>query len=908
MRIRILNRLFPERKHRHNYNQFLSYLHRSFDVKGLTTQGTFTLDLEQVFVDLALAPQPRQQRASSDPMRPMPATLRQGRHGLWAYITNPQLKQRHLVILGPPGSGKTTLLKYVTLMLAADEKVKREKQVPLNLTPVLLFLRNQAPRIAQDPRFSLLDAVSERLQGVKHDVSPSWVTAEIKKGHALIMLDGLDEVADPVLRQQTVAWVERQMQQFGQNRFLVTSRPFGYYSNPLQNATQLEVRPFTIDQVEQFVHNWYLANEIMSAQRDDPGVRMEAERGGNDLLMRLRQVPVLLEMAVNPLLLTMIATVHRYRSSLPGRRVELYAEISEVFLGKRQQARGMTFDLTPSQKQRVLQVLAYYMMTHNMREIAVDEAALVIEEPLQRVKGPQQEASGVAGEAFLKEIENSSGLLIEREAAVYSFAHLTFQEYMASVHVLDQKLVNALVKWVDDSWWHETIRLYAAQTDATSIIKACLTQPKPSVPALTLAMECLEEAREVRPELRTIFQRLSQSVDHPSPQVRQIAAEVFLMLRLRRMLRIDEKKYVDAMPITHAEYQLFLDETRYQSQYHQPDHWKSYRYEVGNGRTPVAGVRPADAQAFCRWLTARETVGRWQYRLPTAEELAVSAPANGSHVENAAAVGVWFSKEGSFQCAMRDKPGAFASQLTHRFEYDWDLSMSMRRDAVFKQALQLILTRAEQRRYTLLDLDRDLPDVLSPEMQQDLWLVRDRATRDAATDLDEALTAAIGIVNNPNLERARDIDLQPALELAQMLDKDLETAPDQDLARGATQEIVRSVRYATEMAVNREVVMFQELDRALNNALRLTREVETAMQRSLVRARTRLRANLLAEATALLDERARRKASGVTRAGENSRRQLTFLIDLYLDMALLEERIAGNIPALEGFRIVKVRP
>ena len=90
----------------------------------------------------------------------------------------------------------------------------------------------------------------------------------------------------------------------------------------------------------------------MSAQRDDPGVRMTAQEGGDDLLQRLRKTPALSDLAVNPLLLTMIATVHRYRSSLLGRRVELYAEICEVFLGKRQQARGMELDLTPSASNR----------------------------------------------------------------------------------------------------------------------------------------------------------------------------------------------------------------------------------------------------------------------------------------------------------------------------------------------------------------------------------------------------------------------------------------------------------------------------------------------------------------------------------------------------------------------------
>ena len=115
----------------------------------------------------------------------------------------------------------------------------------------------------------------------------------------------------------------------------------------------LAVFPFSPEQVVRFISNWYLANEIVSHNRDDPGVRKAADKGAGDLMRRIRDSEVLTELAVNPLLLTMIATVHRYRSELPGRRVELYREICEVFLGKRQDVRGVVrpIDLTPSQKQ-----------------------------------------------------------------------------------------------------------------------------------------------------------------------------------------------------------------------------------------------------------------------------------------------------------------------------------------------------------------------------------------------------------------------------------------------------------------------------------------------------------------------------------------------------------------------------
>jgi energy-coupling factor transporter ATP-binding protein EcfA2 len=905
MRVRLLEKLFPHRAYKRAYYDHLYFQHRSFDVKGLTTQGVYTLELEKVFVDLTIAPQ-RNKRASTDPMRPMPTKLQNGRHDFWTYLTSDNEKGHKLVILGPPGSGKTTLLKHAALQLASPEKGNDLQKIPF-----LLFLRDHADHIEKDPNYTILDALAERLNLWEVDIPLAWFETAVSKGHCLVMLDGLDEVADERLRLKVVAWVQRQMKKYANNGFVITSRPFGYYSNPLSNVSLLEVRPFTLDQVRKFVHNWYFANEVMSAQRDDPGVRMEAKKGGDDLLWRLRQVPVLLEMAVNPLLLTMIATVHRYRSSLPGRRVELYSEICEVFLGKRQAARGLHFDLTPAQKQRVLQALAYYMMHHQQREIDANEAAFVIEQPLLRVIGLQEGSEGSTSESFLKMIENSSGLLIEREAGVYSFAHLTFQEYLAAVHVLDQKMEKDLLDWVEDSWWHETIRLYAAQGDATNIIKSCLSRKRPSVPALTLAMECLEEAREVRPELRTIFERLAQSVDHKSPEVRQIAAEVFLMLRLRRMVRLDESRYMDTTLITHAEYQLFLNDMHEQHQYHQPDHWNNYVFNPGEGRLPVVGIRPSDAVAFCQWLTERDN-GQWQYRIPKEDEISLGEIKKDVHLDKESDASYWYSTENGYRTtalSIEDKDDEKTTYLTRRLEDDWDLIAPHWHKSIFDQVQKLVLATTEKRQYQLLDIDRSLSKKLKeyPQILQDLKRVRNRTSSDVALELDRSLEEAISIVNDPDLSAVRNIELSNVLALAQTLHNELDNAKDLELPRGITQEILRSVDYANGMASRQELIMYQELDRALNNALRLTRDLATIVRRAYTRARTRLRATLLTQIAEKLEDRMRRKTTGMKHTGQSTTLVLT-LIDLYVDMGLIEERIQDHLPAYEGLRLVRIRP
>lgn len=149
------------------------------------------------------------------------------------------------------------------------------------------------------------------------------VKRQLDKGNSLILLDGLDEVADANNHEQVVKWIQNQMIKYTRNRFVVSSRPFGYRDNPLSGVMVLEVQPFTFGQIQRFVHNWYQANEINSSQKDDPGVRMRAKAGAENLLRRLQQTPTMSSLSLNPLLLTMIATIHRYRGTLPGMRVEL---------------------------------------------------------------------------------------------------------------------------------------------------------------------------------------------------------------------------------------------------------------------------------------------------------------------------------------------------------------------------------------------------------------------------------------------------------------------------------------------------------------------------------------------------------------------------------------------------------
>lgn len=121
--------IFPFPRYKRRYYEHLVYEHQDFDIKGLT-QGSYTFDLERIFVDLRIDPKAPHQ-TSADLLH-IPETLRAGNHSIWDYLTSEPLKNQHFVILGPPGSGKTTLLKHMALSLVTRKKAlairKRDTQ------------------------------------------------------------------------------------------------------------------------------------------------------------------------------------------------------------------------------------------------------------------------------------------------------------------------------------------------------------------------------------------------------------------------------------------------------------------------------------------------------------------------------------------------------------------------------------------------------------------------------------------------------------------------------------------------------------------------------------------------------------------------------------------------------------
>src|SRR5205085_7626617 len=134
--------------------------------------------------------------------------------------------------------------------------------------------------------------------------------------------------------------------------------------------------------------------------------------------------------------------------------------------------------------------------------------------------------------------------------------------------------------------------------------------PALSLEALTLAIDCVEEARNVQAEVKErLYALLEQGVEDTDPVRRRIVAEALLTRRLRQMQPFQGPVYADTSLITCIEYQMFLDEQRAQESASISDQWSADTFPAGQGRNAILGVQAIAAKAFCCWLTERDREG-----------------------------------------------------------------------------------------------------------------------------------------------------------------------------------------------------------------------------------------------------------------------------------------------------------
>jgi hypothetical protein len=342
--------------------------------------------------------------------------------------------------------------------------------------PILVTLRRYADGIKENPDLSLLDYI---LKVTPDDLNLALADREffehyLYAGQAILLLDGVDELPGPEFKERVRSRVQALLARYPGNTVLVTSRIVGYEKEARYDALGFShhcVAGLSLGEIETFVGDWYAAR-IEN--------RKERERHASDLVRIVRDEDsrAIRELAENPLLLTIICLVHRIDAVLPDERVVLYEKCTETLLNTWHAWRFRPEEAKSRSKierrnRARMEALAYWMHSVLADEkagsravVPLAEIVAFLSEYIKTIERPRGETPRELAEEFLRFVKERAGLLIEAGSGLYSFVHLTFQEYLAATYLRksgEKGGVGAVWEVVKDrcadARWHEVIRL-----------------------------------------------------------------------------------------------------------------------------------------------------------------------------------------------------------------------------------------------------------------------------------------------------------------------------------------------------------------------------------------------------------------------------------------------------------------
>jgi hypothetical protein len=402
-----------------------------------------------------------------------------------------------LVLLGGPGSGKSTLTRHLAWShTVASQSNSSASSIPLfsgNPLPLRIELRRLAEDRRHHPDYNFLSYATEVLLGREGvEINPEMFKELLERRTMLLLFDGLDEVATLAERRLLVEEIEHFASCYPGNRILVTTRPVGYELAPFSSQlfSHARVQEFNDDQIRQFLERWYTHVLRLSPIPQDDQQELET------LFETLKENTRLHKLAENPLLLTVITTLHRYER-LPDKRVLIYDRCADILLDSWAKLKGTNVrwkDMKMIKEDQYACIAHLGFVLHERSQEKESDSA-------EREASPFTEdiASDVSTRFILREIEHflysrkliaevaeqraeakrflelmqvEAGLIVERGTdengeALYGFVHRTFQEYFTAADVYERYqqeedptiISEFLADHLHDPHWYEVILL-----------------------------------------------------------------------------------------------------------------------------------------------------------------------------------------------------------------------------------------------------------------------------------------------------------------------------------------------------------------------------------------------------------------------------------------------------------------
>jgi hypothetical protein len=346
-------------------------------------------------------------------------------------------KRKRMALLALPGGGKTLLLKRLAVAYAdANRRSITPDQLPaLDLLPILIRCREWRDHIRL-PIGSIIERLSEITGQSALEGLFDAIKGRLTGGKILLLIDGLDEIHSDADRTIFVDNIEAFLAEFPKIRLVVTSREAGFALIApclMRFCTRWRISPLSSEAIKLLCIHWH---NLMG------GLSKETEEEIDTVFGTIMKIPALVRLAENPLLLTMLLVVKHGHGRLPPDRVSLYERAVEVLLDTwniKGHAR-----LNPREAVPQLSYIAFKLMEAGKQTVTEKELLELIEQCRHNVPLVKLYARDTPSE-FLQRVELRSSLVLEggkvfengKAVSFYQFRHLTFQEYLAAVAVVE---------------------------------------------------------------------------------------------------------------------------------------------------------------------------------------------------------------------------------------------------------------------------------------------------------------------------------------------------------------------------------------------------------------------------------------------------------------------------------------
>ena len=374
-----------------------------------------------------------------------------------------------IILEGAPGQGKSTIGQYICQVhriRLLDRRADQTAYIPHTSSalrlPFKVELRDFASWMSGGNPFGstdnshATDSFPRSLEGflttLVHftsggsDFNVSDLQATLSSSPTLIVLDGLDEVADIKQRRRVIeeinSAVSRLTSVAASLQVVVTSRP-----TPFMNSTVLPRRAFatyslddlTRPLITEYAERWLRSREI--DERDANDVRQ--------ILNRQLDEPHLRDLARNPMQLAiLLSLIHRRGVSLPDKRTALYDNYVQLFFDRESEKASVVKD-NRDLLIRIHRHLAWILQSDaenaadsksKTRRTSASSAGTITEEDLKELVRDflMREGSDTAlVEILFDGMVERVVAIVSRVQGSYEFDVQTLREYFAARHLYE---------------------------------------------------------------------------------------------------------------------------------------------------------------------------------------------------------------------------------------------------------------------------------------------------------------------------------------------------------------------------------------------------------------------------------------------------------------------------------------